>query len=770
MIMQKKYIFIAEKPSLMRDVKQCYNKHKEEIFAKIGIIDFIALSGHACCFYTPDDYDEWSGKRWDEIEYPIVPTMWRVKPIERMQKKILQLKNSIDHYDGVIVGTDSDQEGYGIYYLVEQYLQIQNKKALRFVEHSLTDKEILEQLMKMTDFHTDPVHIHYTQSFLLRSRADWLFGMNVTREMSNKTGEVQNVGRVKSPTIKLIYDNSMAIEDFKPEKYFQLQAHYNEDFQAILLNDANKPAKFHSEDEIPCVSCDGVVQKLHKKIKETHAPKLYDLSALQGDAGQFFNMSPSETLEIAQSLYETHKILSYPRTQCRYVSTERAKDFRDMLKKISAFPELKPFAESISENDIRMLYQDKSVVNDKEVQKESHDALLPTSNMPDLKKLNQKEYQICLLVYKRFLAQFLPKLKEEQTQVITAHDNGKYKFYVNGKMVKDLGWRGLYGKLTDSLLPPLVQGQTVTVKNFLKVEKITTPPKRLNQATLLTAMTNIAKQIEDPELRKTLAESKGIGTSATRAAIITEILNAGYAESKKQGLFITQKGKDYITSMKELDIIYPSFAAVMDMKIKKVQRGEEDFQQVYKQVIDNLRTVCNQVENLTVKAKDIGLTCPICANSMRESGYYYLCNKCDFKINKCVCNKQIPPGLMQAIFNGEKTQKYHFRTKAGKDIYAGLAYKDNNLIFDFNSGIRCPFCGKEVTSNRGGYFCDCGLKIFNPIGGKNGKKLTEKQVKELLDKRVLPEMSGFRNKSGEPFSAGLELRNDKTVSFVYQKK
>ena len=139
MIMQKKYIFIAEKPSLMRDVKQCYNKHKEEIFAKIGIIDFIALSGHACCFYTPDDYDEWSGKRWDEIEYPIVPTMWRVKPIERMQKKILQLKNSIDHYDGVIVGTDSDQEGYGIYYLVEQYLQIQNKKALRFVEHSLTD-------------------------------------------------------------------------------------------------------------------------------------------------------------------------------------------------------------------------------------------------------------------------------------------------------------------------------------------------------------------------------------------------------------------------------------------------------------------------------------------------------------------------------------------------------------------------------------------------------------------------------------------------------
>ena len=327
----QRWFFVAEKPSLMREVQKCYRNHQKDIINKVGSIDFIALAGHVCGSFFPDDYKnhpEWSGK-WDEIDYPIIPQQWGIKALDDKRKKetLKKIKSLVSEYDGIIVGTDSDTEGYGIYYLLEHYLKIEKKKALRFIEHSLTDKEIYEQLLCMRDYHTDPVHKHFTESFLIRMRTDWLFGMNVTRLMTNKCGVLMNTGRVKAATTKLIYDNSMAIDQFVSRTYYYLTADYG-NFKASQIDKHGKYVEYATADEVKkqSVPLNGKVLKKDVKDEYTNAPQLYDLSAIQVEAGRLYKMSPKEVLATIQSLYETHKVISYPRTQCRYVSSEKAKD------------------------------------------------------------------------------------------------------------------------------------------------------------------------------------------------------------------------------------------------------------------------------------------------------------------------------------------------------------------------------------------------------------------------------------------------------------
>ena len=283
----QKFMFIAEKPSLMRDVQACYRKHKDEIVQKVGQMDFIALAGHVCTNFEPGDYEEWKDKKWYEVDYPMVPKQWGVKPISDSYKlkTIQKIKELIGNYDGIIVGTDSDVEGYGIYYLLETYLGLQNKFALRFIEHSLTDKEILKSLLSMTDYHSDPTHVHFTQSFLLRSRADWLYGFNASRMVSVKMSTLMRVGRVKAPTIKLVYDNSMTIADFRSQVSYQIQADYL-DFKSILIDDNKTPRSFKTREDAAKLKFPLIGEIIDKTVerKSKDPEKLYDLTAIQAEA------------------------------------------------------------------------------------------------------------------------------------------------------------------------------------------------------------------------------------------------------------------------------------------------------------------------------------------------------------------------------------------------------------------------------------------------------------------------------------------------------
>ena len=232
-----KYLLIAEKPSLMKDIKNSYNKHRSDINKKVGIVDFVSLSGHACRLIEPKEYEDWN-KPWKDIDLPIIPTVFKIDAIPRMKKTIADIKKKIKEgdYDGIIVGTDADAsgEGNGIYYLLSNYIGITKMHALRLFLDDQTDKGIFEAFMHMTDFYTDPKHVHMTEAYILRSHMDWLMGMNFTLGSSVKSGFTMRVGRVKAPTLKMVYDNCKAIDEFVPHTDFAVDANYAEGFSGSL--------------------------------------------------------------------------------------------------------------------------------------------------------------------------------------------------------------------------------------------------------------------------------------------------------------------------------------------------------------------------------------------------------------------------------------------------------------------------------------------------------------------------------------------------------
>ena len=759
-----KYLFIAEKPSLMRDVKKCYENHKEEVVKKVGYMDFTALSGHVCTFYEPNDYEDWN-KKWDEVTYPMVPTVWGIKPINDSWKKstLQKIKESVKNYDGLVVGTDSDVEGYGIYYLLETYLGLQDIPALRFIEHSLADADILKSLLSMTDYHKDDLHKSFVQSFILRSRSDWLFGMNATRLMTLKLGTLMTIGRVKAPTINLVYQNSKEIDEFKVKEYYQLYADYG-DYQAVHCDEKGTPVNFDNIGDVKKIHppLEGIVERAESQVTGKPAPQLYDLSSLQIEAGQMLHLTPDEVLETVQSLYEKHKVISYPRTQCRYVSTEKAKEFPAMLSKMAVFPDLAVF--QVDGRAIESVRRNKRVVNDAEVEKEAHDALLPTDKTPDLSKMSKREIAVCKLIYSRLLAQFLPPLKEEKTKLYIRH--GSILFLASGKRIQDLGWRQIYGSLKENLLPSLIKGSSVTAKQFGPVTRKTQPPKRLTQATLVSAMEHIANKIEEKTLRESLAGSKGIGTPATRHAVITDIIKRGYVEDKK-GLHITEKGKLYIESLEGISIITPEFAAVMDYEIKRIQRGEEGFETAWENVLSKLADMCGGIETVEQGQMMTEIRCPKCGELLSIEGRNYLCKGCSNKIRGMVAGVDITPEMLEDLINGEILGPFVFRKKDGSTFKARLKLiGDGELKFVYGTGIACPICGKELRSNRGGFFCDCGLALYRKV---KEKTLTEKQLEELATKGHTKVISGFKKKDGDTFSARLVLsEGEKFARFSFK--
>lgn len=757
-----KYLFIAEKPSLMRDVQACYFRHKAEVQAKVGDIDFIALSGHVCTNFEPDDYDQWANVKWQNVDYPMIPTAWGIKPIpdKRKNETIRQIKTAVPSYDGIIVGTDSDVEGYGIYYLLEHYLGLEKKPALRFMEHSLADLEILQSLLSMTDYHKDPRHVRFTESFLLRSRSDWLYGMNATRMMTVKTTKLTTIGRVKAPTIKLVYDNSKSIDEFVPEDYYQAEAQYD-GFTAMLVDDSMKEVRFKDKSDIPDFPLEGKIIEAKKERKKTHAPKLFDLSAIQSEAGSKYGLKPSETLDIIQSLYEKHKVISYPRTQCRFVSTEKAKEFQDMVRNMDVFPELAPFISEIRPSAYTDILSDKSVVNDKEIEKESHDALLPTSVRPDPSKLTDQERKICLMIYTRLLAQLLPAYEEDKTQLKIQHGDGIFK--ADGNMPAVQGWRQLYKARAGKTIPELNKGDTVTAREISPKKGTTRPPKRLTQSSLIDAMENISKTIDDAKLRKSLEESKGIGTPATRASIITDIIGRGYVEDRKDGLYITEAGKAYIGSVQSLDIVSPVFAASIDTDIKKIQRGEEEYGAVYARIIDGLDKMCRQINGIKVSLPETGAVCPICGSPLYDTKYQYICQNDGLAVSKFICGHYVTPEELKRMAEGESVGPFDFKKKDGKTFSAKLKIDKTakKIAFDFAPDyIMCPKCGKKMLKlNKWGAFCDsCDFKFFRT---EYGREFTDGEIRHLMKEKRLENLQGFVSKrTGKTYSATLYLDDD----------
>ena len=711
----KHYLALVEKPSACREFQKVYNAHRSKIEAKIGgDIDFFPLAGHLVRNAEPKEL-EWD-KKWQvlyEEDLPMIPSSWVLKPIDRNKNILNDLKKKIKetHYDAYIAMTDSDQEGNLIYHLVATYLGIDKCETLRFYETALTEKDILESFMNMKDFYKTPQHLNTTLAGVFRSRWDWLIGMNLTTAYTVRYGELTKFGSVKAPTLRMIYQNCADIDSFVPKTTYGVKSQHTDGFESTLLNeDDNKDRSFETKVEaekfIATLAMNATVKSFKKETKIHKASKLYSLSDLQVDAAKQ-GYTPDKTLEIAQSLYETHKILSYPRTSGTHLSSGKSKDFPDLLQSIKDIPDIKSFVLKVTSTDIARASSDPNIVNDKEVAKAAHDALIPTGKKVDWAALSKQEQDIFLLVAKRFLAHFMPLFSEEKYTLML--DNNGNPFKANGRKTIENGFNDLYGKTSkDTIIPEYQTGDTVKIDTNVTYEKTSTPPARYTMGTIINAMKNIASQITDPELKKRMKESEGIGTEATRANILKDLKDSGYISVSKNAIYITDAGKRYVENIRQVKddgsfdygIADPVQVAYWSAQNKQIQLGEKtvddvmaSFEKYLNKKISDLKSSGDPIKRSRAEQAALGLpVCPLCGGKVASGKFGYYCSTykesgCKLSIPNEMAGKKLTDNQKKGLLEGKKIHAKGFKSKAGKEFEADVVLnkETGKVEFDFSS-------------------------------------------------------------------------------------
>lgn len=781
-----KYLYLAEKPSAMKDVKAAYESSNKPL----GEIDFFTLAGHICKLCEPKEYEKWNVK-WQERELPMIPGQFKVGILTK--DKVLDLKKKLEtgHYDAIIVGTDSDVEGNGIYDLIETYLGLQQYKTFRFFETDLTPAGIMKSMTSLTDYHTNPRDVGMTESFRIRSRFDWLIGFNMTVAYTVKSGFLMKVGRVKAPTLKLVYDNCMAIDGFTQKTSYQPTiTTENPELTAGMIDEEGKIAAFPSKEEAEAILAElsgtATVESFEKTAKKTQADQLFKLTDIQYEAGTKYGYTPEKTLDLIQSLYEKHKLISYPRTDGRYISSERAKDFPRLLKAVAAVPELAGFVEKLAEPDIAAAQANKRYVNDKEVQKSSHDALIPTGETAGLTHLSVDEKNICLMIYRRFLAIFFPPLVEEKTKAVLK-DSG-YRFACTGSRVISDGYTVLYQKPKEAPLPDLTSGQALAEAEKTVHEVVSKPPARFTQASLIKAMENVQKYMsaDEAELKDAMKKAGGIGQPSSRAAIISELVSSGYIEDvtagKGKGLHITTAGQKYIENLGGSSLVSPELSAQWEVYMDNIRQGTMQYDEVYQKILDYVYTALDELKhmkidrvNLLANRKEVG-KCPKCGRPVVALPKGYGCSgypECDFSIFKTVAGVELKEKDVIALLNGKPTDVIHgFKKKNGETFSASLILGEDKKItwapFETKTDIPCPKCKAKLSKTPASYRCpSCDFILWTKICGKT---LTEKQVLKLLNGDHTEVIKGFVKKDGSSFNASLVIKDGQLAWYAPEAK
>lgn len=781
-----RYLYIAEKMSSMQAVKEAYKQNN----SPLGPIDFLALSGHVCGYYEPKLYDEWNVP-WRDIHLPMVPKEFKIKClrkdlVDRVKDTLKQNK-----YDAIIVGTDSDVEGNGIYALLEKYLHLEKYTTLRFYETDLTDKGIMASFRSLTDFHTNPRDYHMTQAYFIRSQFDWLVGMNLTVAYSVKTNLLMRVGRVKAPTLKLVFDNCEAIDNFtQKESFIPVIKTDPHEIVASAVDKEGNPLAFDKQEEaqaaIDALGDKAVIVKTEKRTTKKLPAQFYKLTDIQVEAGQKYGYSPDKTLEILQTLYE-EKILSYPRTDGRYVSSEKAREFPSLLRAVAVIPGMEPYVDSVLAGPaVKRVSGDKRYVNDAEVNKKSHDALIPTGKIPNLSALKEEERNVCIMIYKRFLSAFLDPLVEEKMKISLAVDD--MRFEAKGSRVISKGFAEIFDRsLKELVLPDLPDGTVLGIKEKGLHRALSRPPKRFTQATLLDAMENIQKYMQAGELKDTMREASGIGQPSSRASIIHELIASGYIVDKK-GLYITDKGKQYIGFMNGSILLDPELSAQWELHLKHIREGSEDFDRVESQILDFVNGCLSDLEKQEIEPAQktqsggdvLDVMCPSCGKPMRKMNGWYGCYgypQCKITVGK-ISGKMLSENQLKSLLEKGRTSTIKgFVSKNGKKFDAALEWTDGKAQFVFEDsrnedggntlGVNCPLCGNPLRKMGDWYSCSGYPDCRFGIGKICGKLLTVNQMKALFNEGHTSVIKGFTSKSGKKFDAALEWKDEK-VQFVFE--
>lgn len=615
--MSKKLV-LAEKPSVGRDlakVLKC-NQNKGSYIEGNNYIVTWAM-GHLVGLMDPEGYDN-KYKEWKMDTLPMLPKYMKLTVLKKTGKQFNEVKKQLLRNDvsEIIIATDAGREGE----LVARWIieKVGVKKPLkRLWISSQTEKAILDGFKNLKDAKE---YDNLYKAAVCRAEADWLVGLNVTRALTCKYNAQLSAGRVQSPTLAMIVNREEEIKNFKSVDYWTLNAK-GKGFTLNWISSKGNNSTFKEEvaDSIvnKCKGQNGEVIEIKKSLKKKFSPALYDLTELQRDANKIFGYSAKQTLNIMQRLYENHKVLTYPRTDSRYITTDIVSTIPERLKAVS-FGEYRAVADSLLKSGVKA---NKNYVDNLKVS--DHHAIIPTEEKGSLANLSSEEKHIYDLVVKRFLSVLLPAYEYEQT-TITVNIAGE-TFTAKGNITKSKGWKRLYNNLNDEEdnqeLPELNKGDKLVINSVNKVKKQTLPPARFNEATLLSAMENPQKYVNlGKDAAKTLNETGGLGTVATRADIIEKLFNSFVIEKRGKDIYPTSKGEQLI-DLVPTDLKSPLLTAKWESQLDNIAKGKAND----KKFVGNMRSYATKlvedVKGGTAKFhhdNQTGKKCPNCGKYLLE--------------------------------------------------------------------------------------------------------------------------------------------------------
>ncbi|MEC1178686.1 DNA topoisomerase III [Metasolibacillus meyeri] len=621
-----KSLVLAEKPSVARDIANVLKCHKKGNGFLEGDKYIVTWAlGHLVTLADPESYDV-KYKTWNLEDLPMLPERLKLTVIKQSSKQFHAVKSQLSRSDvnEVIIATDAGREGELVARWILAKAQI-NKPVKRLWISSVTDKAIKEGFANLKP-GKQYENLYYAA--IARSEADWYLGLNATRALTAKHNAQLNCGRVQTPTVAMIAAREDEIKNFKAQTYYGIEA--QTDSIKLTWQDANGNSRSFNKEKI-----DGVIKQLgrqdakvinvERKAKKSFAPALYDLTELQRDANKLFGYSAKETLNIMQKLYESHKVLTYPRTDSRYLSADIVGTLQDRLK-ACAVGDYRTIANKIAAKPIKA---SKAFVDDSKVS--DHHAIIPTEAYVNLSAFSDKERKIYNLVVKRFLAVLLPAHEYEQLTV-QAEIAGE-KFIAKGKTVLSAGWKEVYENRFDDedtnddvkeqLLPRLDKGDVLKTRLIAGTSGQTKPPARFTEATLLSAMENPTKYLEttDKRLADTLKSTGGLGTVATRADIIDKLFNSFMIEKRGgKDIFITSKGRQLLNLAPE-ELRSPATTAEWEQKLELIAKGKLKKDAFIHEMKEHTKAIVADIKNSDKKYKHDNIstkTCPDCGKPMLE--------------------------------------------------------------------------------------------------------------------------------------------------------
>lgn len=697
-----KTLVLAEKPSVARDIAKVLNSNQKGNGFLAGPKYIVTWAlGHLVTLADPENYSD-RYKTWNIEDLPMLPKKMELVVIRETSKQFGIVKNLMhrDDVDELVIATDSGREGE----LVARWIIMKagfRKPIKRLWISSQTDKAIKEGFANLKPAKDYDNLFYSAQS---RSEADWLVGLNVTRALTCKFNAQLSAGRVQTPTLAMIVERENEIRKFVPKDYWSINASF-EGFTVMWQDKSSGQTRIFDKKKaddivVKVTGQTGQIVEVRKEGKRDLPPLAYDLTELQRDANRKYGYSAKQTLNIMQKLYETHKLVTYPRTDSRYITEDIVPTLTERLKSIAVGPYAKP-TQNIIRNKIVVTkrFVDNSKVSD-------HHAIIPTEQYVNLASLNTEERNIYDLIVKRFIAVLNPPFEYEQTTV-KVDVKGEF-FYAKGKIVKSWGWKSVYegfGKLEEDdeddensqSLPDIKQGHKAALNSVKSINGKTKPPARYTEATLLSAMEHPGKFVENKALREMLESTSGLGTPATRADIIEKLFNTFYIEKRGKEIIPTSKGIQLINIVPP-DLKSPELTGKWEQQLALISKGKI-----------NCATFIADMRNYATKlVKDV-----ISSNEVFKHD--------NVTREKCECGKF----LLEV--NGKK----------GKMLVCPDRECGFKKLISQVSNARCPECHKKMEirgeNENKTFYCSCGYREkLEAFKKRKSEQINKKDVAKFL--------------------------------------